>query len=672
MTLSRISALLGLSLLISLWMSAGVTGLEYALVFAIAVLPGIPLGITLFGRRHPAAWVGGALVGYGLTQLMLWAMIEARLASAPGFTLGWVALVAVTSTIAWLQRGEPAIAAPGWTKADFKTFLIVVALVPLLMGLVYRNLGRADAEGNRYYRAYFTADFLWHGALANELGKFSLPPRNPYLAPRAMNYYWTYFLLPATVAETAPGSTAGLSDEQLCLKSNAILVGVLMFAALFILVRSAVGTPGPAAWAVLLALLAASAEGLYAIVDLMRAGRPLAELLDTNVDAITAWEFGGLRVDNMPRSLWYTPQHTTSIALGLTALTCSVLGGAAAPLRAVLVAGLALGLSTTMNPLLGGVCSMLYGAVILLDAVRRPGAVTMIARHSLAALFVAAAVGWAAASRVMDGAGSALDIGFSGFSRHSPVITLLLSLGPVLLPALPGVFGARTEVARRAVTVAAAGILAGLFLLYFVRVSEASWVGFRAGQILLVSIPVLLARTLERLRGSMRAAVVAVILIIGLPTTAVDMWNAQDIWNRRPGPGFRWTLWTTPDQQQAFDWIRANTPPTAIVQMEPIVRGREHWTLIPTFAGRRMAAGLPISLLPLPEYGQRSELVKQIFETADPSRAADLARELRIDFLYVDRDDIAAYPRGTAKFDDSPEHFVPVFRNGTVRVYRVR
>ena len=80
----------------------------------------------------------------------------------------------------------------------------MLVLVPVLMGPPYANLGRADAEGNRYYRAYFTADFLWHSALAFELGKFSLPPRNPYLTPRAMNYYWTYFLLPGDTAELVP------------------------------------------------------------------------------------------------------------------------------------------------------------------------------------------------------------------------------------------------------------------------------------------------------------------------------------------------------------------------------------------------------------------------------------------------------------------------------------
>ena len=82
------------------------------------------------------------------------------------------------------------------------------------MGPPYANLGRADAEGNRYYRAYFTADFLWHSALAFELGKFSLPPRNPYLAPRAMNYYWTYFLLPALPPRLVPPAACRFVDAR--------------------------------------------------------------------------------------------------------------------------------------------------------------------------------------------------------------------------------------------------------------------------------------------------------------------------------------------------------------------------------------------------------------------------------------------------------------------------
>jgi hypothetical protein len=104
--------------------------------------------------------------------------------------------------------------------------------------------------------------------------------------------------------------------------------------------------------------------------------------------------------------------------------------------------------------------------------------------------------------------------------------------------------------------------------------------------------------------------------------------------------------------------------------MEPILRGREHWTLIPSFAGRRMAAGLPISLLPLPEYRERSEQVRVLYATPNAGEAADIAHRLRLDYLYVDRDDLAAYP-GVRKFDEHPDRFTRVFANDEVRIYKV-
>jgi hypothetical protein len=665
------SYLLAGSLAVALWFASGLIGLVYAILFGAAVLPGLPLGFALAGRRHPLSWVGGALIGYGLTQLSLWAVIALGFRAPLAFVAGWLAVTAASVLIARAAGPNPVLVVPDWSRADLRSLLLVLLLVPVLMGHTYRNLGRSDAQGNTYYRAYFTADFLWHAALASELGKFTLPPRNPYLASEPIHYYWTYFLLPATAASLAPAWDPEARDVKRLLETNAILAGTLMLAALFLLVRTGTQSAGPAAAAVVLTVLASSAEGLYATVDLLRRGLPLAELLDTNVDAISNWVFGGLRIDNIPRSLWYTPQHTTSIALGLVGITIGVLGGARARLPAIAAAGLALGLSTTMNPLLGAVCSMLYGLGVLADWVRDDRRPLTLLRHGAAAIFVLGAVGWAAVSRVADGAGSALHIGIAGYARNHPVLTLLLSLGPVLVPAIPGVLGARTPQAVRAAAVAAGGVLLGLFLLYFVRISEASWVGFRAGQILLVAIPVLLARSLERVPRRTRGAAVALILALGLPTTLVDAYNAQDIWNRRPGPGFRWTLWTTRQQRQAFEWIKRNTPEDAIVQMEPVVRGREHWTLIPSFAGRRMAAGDPISLLPIPEYALKSGEVRTMFATGSAADAAAIARRLGIDYIYVDQTDVSAYPEGVAKFDGSPA-FERVFSNREVRLYRVR
>jgi hypothetical protein len=224
-----------------------------------------------------------------------------------------------------------------------------------------------------------------------------------------------------------------------------------------------------------------------------------------------------------------------------------------------------------------------------------------------------------------------------------------------------------------------------LILMYWVRLRvDAAWVPFRAGQMLLVAAPTLIARGLiatSDVRPWRRwtLAVIAAAFVVGIPTTAIDAYNAQDVDNRAVGPGFHWTLAVTPDQQHALDWIRRTTLPTAVVQMEPTVRDRdlspghwgEHWSLIPSFAERRMGAGMPISLMRIPEYGDRSQLVKAMYESADAREAWSIAHKLRIDYLYVDAIDRAAYP-SVAKFDATPGLFTRVYASGEASVYQVK
>jgi hypothetical protein len=137
------------------------------------------------------------------------------------------------------------------------------------------------------------------------------------------------------------------------------------------------------------------------------------------------------------------------------------------------------------------------------------------------------------------------------------------------------------------------------------------------------------------------------------------------------GPGFLWTIPITPAQQAGFDWVRQATPLDAIVQADPIVRGRQNWSVIPSFAGRRMAAGLPISLLDAPEYHRRSDLVHAIVTTLPPEEAHARARELGIDYLWLDRDDGDAATAAPARLTARPDLFAPIFRRGEVTVLRV-
>ena len=653
---------------------AGVAGLAYAPFWFLASVPGVPVGLALAGR-HPFGWVAGLASGYTTSCLTVWALVATGLISAPTLVAAWTIQAVL---LWWVSRRivRPVFDLPTWTPRDRAALAATLLLVPALMGAPYRNLGMAGADGTRHYRAYFTADFVWHTALTAELSRFQMPPRNPYMARDALHYYWTYFLVPAAASSAGP---AVVRDVEAVLKVNAIATATVLMAAFFLLAWSAGGGPIAAALAVVLVAVAASAEGTVAIKDLLQRGVPLSALRDINVDAITAWKYGGLRIDGVHRTMFYTPQHGLSCALGLLALVPVALAGASGRLGSIAASGLLLGLSTTLNPFMGAAFSLIYGLAILADAVRTRASIVQVLRHLVAAAPPSLAAVWGTLNAMSEGAGDALTIAWAGHARHAPVVTLLLSLGPVLVPALAGLIPRRRLPTQPAI-LAVAGLLVGLGLLYFVVLSDASWVGFRAGQILIAVITIPLARVLAtvgdwstaHLGRSLTPALAGTILVIGAPTVVADTYNASDIANLAQGPGFPWTLTVTPGQQAALAWVKQHTPSKAVVQMDALARGRGHWSFIPTFAGRRMAAGLPISLLPRPEYHRESQQVRTIFDNRDPDLAHATARLMGIDYLWVDGTERRTYPAGTALLAASPGYFAPVFDNGEVQVYRVR
>ena len=664
------AALFGASVVALAWlMAGGVGGLAYLVCYAAATAPGWPLGFALFGRRHAAAWVCGAVLGYGLTALALWVPIAAGVPSGMSFMLAWVTLMLAT----WLgvrRRDTPLVALPPWRSRDTAALLFVLLLVPMILAAPFLKVGSADQAGNRFYRAYFTADFVWHMALTAEMTKFEMPPVNPYLAENRIHYYWTYFLFP-----TAMVTSTDVAVEQ-ALKLNTFCAGLVFLAVIFITTWSAVASAVPTGLAVAFAVVAASAEGWFGVYRMVARGAGLAGLRHLNIDALSYWIFRGLSIDGLPRSLWWIPQHATACALGLVPLIVAGRGGAQAPLPAILTAGVALGLSLAFSPLLGAGCALVYGLVVAADAIamKRPLA---LASHALITVPLLAAAAWCRANEMFEGAEAALHIGFAGHVRNAPFIAPVLALGPLLVAALPAFW--RPWRLERPVWPGGAGLIVGFGIFYFVMLRvDALWAGFRAGQILLCTMPLLVACSFERLlRADRRVRVlgvvwIATLFVSGLPTTIIDAYNAQDITNRAIGPGgFRWTVTITPDQQAALNWIRHATPRDAIVQMDPASRGRETWTLIPTFAERRMAGGLPISLLNIPLYAQRSREVRRIYETESAQDAWTIARRLSIDYLYCDDVERNAYSLGVRKFDVSPRFFAPVFTRGAAAVYIV-
>ena len=646
----------------------------YVAIYLLALLPGLPLGFALFGRRQAAGWVAGALLGYVLTAIAIWAAVFAGVPSPLAFAAAWLAVV----VLAWMAAPgvvRPLVELQHWSGRDTAALAAVWLLTLVIAVPPFARAGEIDPAGNQRYRAYFTADFVWHTALTAEIAKFDSPPRNPYLAHRPIHYYWTYFLLPAAVAGTAPASLAPLNDEQTCLKVNAVATALLFVSAIFVCAWAALPYAWPVASGVSLAIVASSAEGSFALWRFWQRGVPLTEVRNLNIDAIANWWFHGVRTDGLQRCFWWVPQHSMAYALGLVALAVVNAAGSAAPARAIAIAGVALGGATMMNPFVGGVFSLVWGAAVAIDAARSGAFVQRLVRHALGAIPVAAALAWVTINRMAEGGGSALQFGWLGDARNAPVLTLVLSLGPALVAAVVGLAAGRVGRPIAPALLASAALL----LMFFARLNvDPAWIAFRSGQLFLVAVPALIARgfVTTGARKGLALAIAALAIVAGVPTTAIDVYNAQDTSNVSESPIGPWTVVISAEQRAGLAWVRRATPQTAIVQMEPLVRDRSTWSLIPSFAERRMAAGRPISLLggtsDGSEYAERSARVRTMYQSANAREAWDIARALRIDYIWVDAVERAAYPEGVSKFEGSPTLFAPAFRNAEVRIYQVR
>ena len=167
----------------------------------------------------------------------------------------------------------------------------------------------------------------------------------------------------------------------------------------------------------------------------------------------------------------------------------------------------------------------------------------------------------------------------------------------------------------------------------------------------------------------------AAILILGLPTTAIDAYNAADITQPAHGArAFRWTVILSPGQQEALRWVRrdhardwpsfrrSRSSAARSVEPDPLVRRAAHVGRPADLAAADAGVHGPRGTCPGRSSGR---------DRSDDAHA--IARELKIDYLWVDGTDRAAYPdRRRALLAADPTLFTPVFQNDEVTVYGVR
>lgn len=659
---------------------AGIAPIGTALVLFGVIswfaLPGLVLAWRLYGRQQGgwlAALLSGPAWGYILSSLVLLGFWMAGLRAGV-----WIAAAPLVASVAaaLLGRRAPDVAPPLFSRRDLAALAFVLLAVPAIAGRPYAQVG-VDLPEGRAYRAYFTADFVWEMTVASELSKGAVPPQNPFHVKDPLHYYWLMYLLPGAEYRAA-GGRVRLDDILLV---NAFWVGLAFVAFLYFLVRHLTARPWPAALAVAFVLFCSSFEGADRLWLHWQQGIPWDAVRVINIDAVANWYYQGMKVDGLHRAILYQPQHQLGYILGLSALLLIVQARDAGRPRLLFVAGVLLAgsmLLSTVSALMLTVIAAAYEFVRLVQA-RRWGA--LIPCAVAAAVPMAGALGIIEWFEYVDSASAGnpiVRLGANELAMHRIEWSGFLNFGPVLLLALPGL--AVSVIRRRwARTVPLLVLFVTCVVFYFwvdIPEHDSVYVAWRASHLAFIGFAALIGLAFEELWSlppmarAASAACVAAIALVAVPTVLIDIYNAQDVTNRAMGPGFRWTVVLTPQELEAFEWVKRHTLPDARVQIEPHVRERDAY-YITAFAERRMAGGLPTGLIPLAKYRAVSDQIRAIYRAAEAGDAAQRAQGLCVDYLLVGEPERAAYPAFAPMADAAPHLFQPAFRNDAVTVYAV-
>lgn len=620
-----------------------------------AVLMGPPIGYALSSVAILALWLGGVR---GLAALLLAPAIAAAAAWMPARQL----------------RGR--FAPPALSARDVPALVVVLLLVPLVCGRPFARVGEVLPDNaGRAYRAYFTADVVWAAAVVAEVSKGDVLPHNMYRRGAPLHYYWLAHIFPAAEYQVF-GARIGLFQLLL---ANALYAGSVFVAFLYIFARHFVAAPAAATAGVVTAVLCTSYEGLQQMYALYAAGKPMAVLRGINIDAVTRWFFQSLPVDGLQRVLFYQPQHQIGYAVGMSSLLVLAASADILAIDTMLVCGVLLGLSLLISTFAAIMIGTVVAVVLAVHAVAQHRFRDLVVGGVIAAVPVLAAVAVAWQLEYASPERALVEVRVNRAAVTHVWTALALSFGPFL-----AAVSAAAVLQWRAGRAGAFAtlwwivpVMAGFYFFVDVIDHQHVYVGWRVGHLLFIAGTAFSGFVVQQIlasRGWRRVAGIGVAIVIAglaLPTAAIDLYNTQDVENQSRGPGFPWTLVITPPEQEALDWIKARTPPDAIVQVDPEIRNPSSWAYIPAFAERRMAAGIPISMVPLDRYVARSRMAASIYEVRTADEAYRVASTLRVDYLVVAPPEREAHQGIEERLAARPELFPVAFSNSQMRIYRV-
>jgi hypothetical protein len=638
-------------------------------------VPGIVLARRLYGAAGGwlTPFVAGPSWGYVLSSLSLLVLWWAGERSAP-----WLLLAPLPAAlIVWpARRLASLVSAPVLTRRDAAPVACLILAAVVIVARPYSRVG-ADLPEGRAYRAYFTADFVWEMTIAAEVAKGDMPPQNPFYPHDALHYYWLMHLLPGA-EHRAAGDAVRLDDILL---TNAFWVALVFVVFLYWFTRHFVDAPWAAALGCLFVLFCSSFEGADRLWALWRGGGRLESLRYLNIDAVGNWIYHGMKIDGLHRAMLYQPQHQLGYVLGLSALLLLAEARDASRPALLFLAGLFLGLSLVLSTVAAAILGLAAAGYETFRLIAARNWRAFLPCAAAAAVPILAVLGLIAALQYVDtasGGNPIVRVGLNPLAARDVAWTWFLNFGPVLIVAGLGVaaavwWHASSRMIPLAVTIGAAMLF---YFLVDIPEHDSVYVAWRASHIAFIALAPLCAFGMAAWWGSGAAArwtsvaVMALVGLVALPTVVIDLYNTQDVWNRRMGPGFQWTVVLTRPELEALAWLRHRTLPGARVQIEPFSRERDAY-YVTAFAERRMSGGLPTGLVPLAKYQAASERIKQIYASTDAADAFHKAEALCVDYLVIGDPERRAHPDFQSVVDGAPHLFRAAFRNEAVAIYAI-
>jgi hypothetical protein len=641
------------------------------------MLPGLPVGFALFGtdvRSRPESLFFGGALGIGMSGYGA-LIVAANTGWSIRNILAVIVLLTLLTTLGTYRfwRAPLLIYTAPWDAADFVLLHCMAIGVLLFVAVPFLHVGAPTSQGFGF-AWLFGLDFLVRGSYVSSL-TMGFPLDYLYLTGMPLRMYMVGYVAPA-YAYSLSGKSVGLHSTLLVMQ---IAFDLLFVACLFALLRNMVRNRR--------ALIATSAIALAAysyyswFVALKDMGAWLPSTAATLVHKAVQAQEMNLVSHLLQRSMLVEPQAVLALSVFAFMIFLFETPVRSAYARAVIF-GVSLSIEFGIDAWLGLVAVTWFGVATIISWIsdrRGFGAKCM---HLLTAAAVCGLItlGYFVAGVYEFGASRALHLAPNKWLLGIAPLYYLAELGPVFVLGIWGLAWQfktnRSRISASLLVLTAVAMFQDLFVEVFTLPR------MRIGNRLLPIIFLIFASyfltalfTTERRRA---VKVVAVVLVLAaVPTVATDIYGASDISNQALA------RFVAPSDMTACNWLKTNTPETAIIQSEPDYVGQRVTNgidpmpipLIADFAERRMIVGEEwVSRVVLLDSAavahQRYADVHLMFHATSVGEIANSVVKYGIDYIYVGQYEQRLYPQILPLMKSAPDLFEPVYSRDNTTVFR--